>query len=318
MAFVLRGSRLYAFYAPIKSTLNANRGKHGDVTKREAMEDNPFLISDDVNAEAPAGGEQPGYEALQADGGDFASMPEGDELGDGGAPEGLIPLCVRHAQGPKIDTALFGYDIALLEQRPWARPDANTSDYFNYGFNEHSWRAYCAMQLRGSNAVAAQAEEMLSRLRQDVEGAAAASGGARSGFGGLDSRREPRTTGYGQFYKTKLCRAFMEGRCAKSDCNFAHGEAELRPLHLGAPAHGAGPSSSMTGPPPPLGAGPFIQGFGGPMPPQLGQLQRGFDMQPMVGGGHPFGAGPLAHGGDPFAQQPPFAGAGGFRPFPGH
>ncbi|MES1914289.1 MAG: hypothetical protein MHM6MM_006380, partial [Cercozoa sp. M6MM] len=30
--------------------------------------------------------------------------------------------------------------------RPWAAPGADPTDYFNYGFDEHTWRQYCLRQ----------------------------------------------------------------------------------------------------------------------------------------------------------------------------
>jgi hypothetical protein len=34
-----------------------------------------------------------------------------------------------------------------LEEKPWRKPGADLSDYFNYGFNEETWRSYCAKQV---------------------------------------------------------------------------------------------------------------------------------------------------------------------------
>lgn len=30
-----------------------------------------------------------------------------------------------------------------LTEKPWRRPGSDLSDYFNYGFDEVSWEAYC-------------------------------------------------------------------------------------------------------------------------------------------------------------------------------
>ncbi|KAM4549133.1 uncharacterized protein fip1l1a [Odontesthes bonariensis] len=32
------------------------------------------------------------------------------------------------------------------EKKPWRKPEADISDYFNYGFNEETWSAYCKKQ----------------------------------------------------------------------------------------------------------------------------------------------------------------------------
>lgn len=37
-------------------------------------------------------------------------------------------------------------DLDDVEDKPWRKPGADITDYFNYGFNEVSWRSYCAKQ----------------------------------------------------------------------------------------------------------------------------------------------------------------------------
>lgn len=48
------------------------------------------------------------------------------------------------------------YDLNLdsLEDKPWRKPGADITDYFNYGFNEDSWKVYCDRQrkIRNMNA----------------------------------------------------------------------------------------------------------------------------------------------------------------------
>jgi hypothetical protein len=80
------------------------------------------------------------------------------------APEGLIPLCVLHPDGPALKPEVFGYDISLIKEKPWAKPGAQLSDYFNYGFNEASWRAFCAMQPQGRRSVRVKAEEFIQQM----------------------------------------------------------------------------------------------------------------------------------------------------------
>lgn len=45
---------------------------------------------------------------------------------------------------PIIDADLN--DDTLFEDRPWRRPGADPTDYFNFGFDEQSWREYCTKQ----------------------------------------------------------------------------------------------------------------------------------------------------------------------------
>ncbi|XP_044218705.1 pre-mRNA 3'-end-processing factor FIP1 isoform X2 [Thunnus albacares] len=39
-------------------------------------------------------------------------------------------------------------NIDSLEEKPWRRAGADISDYFNYGFDEESWKAYCKKQAK--------------------------------------------------------------------------------------------------------------------------------------------------------------------------
>lgn len=39
-------------------------------------------------------------------------------------------------------------DVDALEEKPWRKPGADLSDYFNYGFNEDTWKLYCEKQKR--------------------------------------------------------------------------------------------------------------------------------------------------------------------------
>lgn len=42
---------------------------------------------------------------------------------------------------------VYEIDFELLPEKPWRKPGANLSDYFNYGFDEDTWRAYCSKQI---------------------------------------------------------------------------------------------------------------------------------------------------------------------------
>ncbi|XP_014347666.1 pre-mRNA 3'-end-processing factor FIP1 isoform X2 [Latimeria chalumnae] len=39
-------------------------------------------------------------------------------------------------------------DLDSFEDKPWRKPGADLSDYFNYGFNEETWKSYCEKQKR--------------------------------------------------------------------------------------------------------------------------------------------------------------------------
>uniref|UniRef100_H2Y9N9 Pre-mRNA polyadenylation factor Fip1 domain-containing protein n=1 Tax=Ciona savignyi TaxID=51511 RepID=H2Y9N9_CIOSA len=44
--------------------------------------------------------------------------------------------------------AVMEVNLDLLEDKPWRKPGADISDYFNYGFNEVTWKLYCEKQKR--------------------------------------------------------------------------------------------------------------------------------------------------------------------------
>nr|XP_033801340.1 pre-mRNA 3'-end-processing factor FIP1 isoform X2 [Geotrypetes seraphini] len=62
------------------------------------------------------------------------------------------------ASGPKVKgvdldapgsingVPLIEVDLDSFEDKPWRKPGADLSDYFNYGFNEDTWKAYCEKQ----------------------------------------------------------------------------------------------------------------------------------------------------------------------------
>jgi len=38
------------------------------------------------------------------------------------------------------------HDVEAIEEKPWRKPGADITDYFNYGFTEDTWQAYCNRQ----------------------------------------------------------------------------------------------------------------------------------------------------------------------------
>merc|ERR1719461_618559 len=45
-------------------------------------------------------------------------------------------------------SAAVELDMENLEEKPWRKPGADITDYFNYGFTEDTWAAYCNRQRR--------------------------------------------------------------------------------------------------------------------------------------------------------------------------
>ena len=220
------------------------------------MDDNPFEINQQFTSDSGLDAEaQRAVDELVA-----------DVVTDGGSIEEMIPLCVKHQgpDAPKINEAVFGYDIEQMRDRPWTKPGTVLSQYFNYGFNEKSWRLYCSMQKGGANSVVTKAEDFLNKTHGPAasftpaghgvpetrggvvtgviggrdQGGDGRQGGRHEfggpsgayGGGGRDYERNDRDRdGPGSFYKTRLCFAFQKGQCMRGDnCGYAHGEHELR------------------------------------------------------------------------------------------
>ena len=56
------------------------------------------------------------------------------------------PTIDLNAVGQLNGTSILETDLESFEDRPWRKPGADMTDYFNYGFNEVTWRAYCSKQ----------------------------------------------------------------------------------------------------------------------------------------------------------------------------
>eukprot|EP01065_Artemidia_motanka_P051796 TRINITY_DN9190_c1_g5_i1.p2 TRINITY_DN9190_c1_g5~~TRINITY_DN9190_c1_g5_i1.p2 ORF type:complete len:226 (+),score=51.30 TRINITY_DN9190_c1_g5_i1:87-764(+) len=65
---------------------------------------------------------------------------------------GLVPV-VAGTTAPVANESVYGFDIDQLQERPWLRKGADRSAWFNYGFDEDTWREYCMMQPHGQKAL---------------------------------------------------------------------------------------------------------------------------------------------------------------------
>ncbi|KAH9273960.1 hypothetical protein BASA83_003594 [Batrachochytrium salamandrivorans] len=41
---------------------------------------------------------------------------------------------------------ILDVDVDQFEEKPWKKPGADITDFFNYGFNENTWKTYCNKQ----------------------------------------------------------------------------------------------------------------------------------------------------------------------------
>lgn len=61
-------------------------------------------------------------------------------------------------------SSVFDLDIAALAEKTWRRPGSDLSDWFNYGFDEISWEAYCVRRRELGEAAAMLKGAVLVRV----------------------------------------------------------------------------------------------------------------------------------------------------------
>ncbi|OJT09548.1 Pre-mRNA polyadenylation factor fip1, partial [Trametes pubescens] len=95
----------------------------------------------------PAPAATPGTaEKIQAQEGEMDSSkesgPDPSTLPPAKAPPSH-PSINPSAPGTVDGRSILEYDLNAMAEKPWRRPGSDLSDWFNYGFDEISWEAYC-------------------------------------------------------------------------------------------------------------------------------------------------------------------------------
>ncbi len=82
----------------------------------------------------------------------LAAEGEKQESKDAGPDPNTLPPATAPPSHPSINPSAPGIfdgrsilelDLNALADKPWRRPGSDISDWFNYGFDEISWEAYC-------------------------------------------------------------------------------------------------------------------------------------------------------------------------------
>lgn len=63
-------------------------------------------------------------------------------------PQGKFSIEEFESVGVINGVPAHEYNVDGIEDKPWRMPGADITDYFNYGFNEETWKAYCERQKR--------------------------------------------------------------------------------------------------------------------------------------------------------------------------
>lgn len=107
--------------------LENNAEKDGEEAQEEE-EDNPF--GDDEDSDEEGGGVQVTIRKIEP-----TEKPA--------ARQGKLDLDSTAMINEK---PIYDLDLAQMEDRPWRKPGADITDYFNYGFTEETWNLYCERQ----------------------------------------------------------------------------------------------------------------------------------------------------------------------------
>ncbi|KAJ3410267.1 cleavage polyadenylation factor subunit fip1 [Chytridiales sp. JEL 0842] len=87
------------------------------------------------------------------------------------------------AVGQYNDKEIFDVDLDSFEDKPWRKPGADITDYFNFGFNESTWREYCMKQKRMREELLMQKKINVFEYKNDQFN--------NDAFGGMDAVMPP-------------------------------------------------------------------------------------------------------------------------------
>uniref|UniRef100_K1Q8E8 Pre-mRNA 3'-end-processing factor FIP1 n=1 Tax=Magallana gigas TaxID=29159 RepID=K1Q8E8_MAGGI len=92
--------------------------------------------------------------------------------GKGGTTAGAQKGVDIEAVGSINGIPAYDFDLETLQsdEKPWRKPGADITDYFNYGFNEDTWQQYCEKQrrLRGENQGSRTYTHSSSGIKKDI------------------------------------------------------------------------------------------------------------------------------------------------------
>ncbi|XP_022901874.1 pre-mRNA 3'-end-processing factor FIP1 isoform X2 [Onthophagus taurus] len=114
----------------------------GDSDKEDFDEDS----DDDVNVVIGDIKTSPTYTSLNIKRGGLLTTTTSDKTKQ--APAGKFSIDEFDQPGSINGVPATDFNLDSLEDKPWRKPGADITDYFNYGFNEDTWKAYCERQKR--------------------------------------------------------------------------------------------------------------------------------------------------------------------------
>ncbi|KAI1705354.1 fip1 motif domain-containing protein [Ditylenchus destructor] len=134
---------------PQQENHSENQGDHenGNIAEDQQNDDNVIPGNDEEDAELNFGDESDSEKDFVVTIGEiketvpYSKKQQGQSGGQAGG--GKIEL----DGAPTIKgTHIYDFDLATMEDKPWRKPGADITDYFNFGFNEDTWNQYCERQ----------------------------------------------------------------------------------------------------------------------------------------------------------------------------
>ncbi|XP_015905206.1 pre-mRNA 3'-end-processing factor FIP1 [Parasteatoda tepidariorum] len=107
----------------------------------------------------------------------YGGTPVNLNIKRGGAFSSGAGIAGGKTKGIDLDTvglingvSLYEFNLDTIEDKPWRKPGADITDYFNYGFNEDTWKAYCEKQrkLRVDNHAAPKMVQIIPGKDQQI------------------------------------------------------------------------------------------------------------------------------------------------------
>ncbi|CAI2165184.1 13716_t:CDS:10 [Funneliformis geosporum] len=95
-------------------------------------------------------------------------------------------------------TGIYDVDLDSFEDKPWRKPGADITDYFNYGFNEYTWKAYCAKQKQMREDQHQRKKIHVYESKQEMNNLPELQSINQSSSGGQEHNRFPQQRGRGR------------------------------------------------------------------------------------------------------------------------
>lgn len=119
---------------------------NGNEENEEKMDDSDEDSDDDINVVINDIKTAAAYPSINIKRGNLLQPTTGGEKPK--AQPGKFSIDEFESVGSINGVPAQEFNLDTLEDKPWRKPGADITDYFNYGFNEDTWRAYCERQKR--------------------------------------------------------------------------------------------------------------------------------------------------------------------------